>query len=406
MSGSKIKLATTHDCTGCMACVDSCRHDALHAVIRRDGHYYVEIDREKCIGCGACMKACPVVSGFAYGNNFKSESKPFAAWCTDEDLIRRSSSGGVFAALATRVLAAGGVVVGAAMESSVARHIAIETIDDLYKLQGSKYQQSATQGIYSKTLEYLKSGRTVLFSGLGCQVAALYSFLGNRKFDNLITVDLICGGVPSRKIIEKFLSLTGYDNITAYRDKIDGWFDGKGYALSVEEDSSTKRIPLKESFVLTAFCGGATQRYSCMDCRFNGTARRADMTIGDFWGVKEFEEQHFNGISLVIVHSDKGRVLLEESALELRDTDWNKALAHNPRIAIGKVLFTRYSLRRVFVGYWFDHLSFKNLEILYSNRKGGVLWLPYRAVRYVLWRLQMRYSRRHVERILSSFKDR
>jgi len=389
-----------------MACVDACGHDALHEIVGRDGHYYVEIDREKCIKCGACMKVCPVVSDFRYGDNLRGgESKPFAAWCNDDCLIGRSSSGGVFAGLAAYVLNAGGVVIGSAMENSVARHIAVESIADLHKLQGSKYQQSDTQGIYRTTLEYLKSGRTVLFSGLGCQIGALYSFLGKRNFDNLITVDLICGGIPSRLVEKKFLSLTGYDNITGYRDKIDGWFDGKGYALSVEHNDESLRIPLKDSFVLKTFCGGLTQRYSCGDCKFNGINRKADITIGDFWGIREFKEHRTAGISVAITHSQRGESLLRKADIELHATDWTKVLSHNPRLAVGKVRLHRYRMGRIFIRPLFDHLSMKHLDILYAGGKGSVMWLPYRAFRYVLWRLQMRYSRRQIEKILLSLKE-
>lgn len=406
MGISRIKLAPAKSCTGCMACVDACRHDALHSEIGRDGHYYVRLDREKCLKCGACMKVCPVVSSFRYGENSRGGvSKPFAAWSNDRDLIRRSASGGVFAALAVEVLRAGGVVVGSAMENSVARHIVIESIDDLYKLQGSKYQQSATQGIYRATEEWLKSDRTVLFSGLGCQIGALYSFLGKRRFDNLITVDLICGGVPSRLIIEKFLSLTGYNNITGYRDKIEGWFDGKGYALSVEHNDENLRIPLKDSFVLKAFCGGLTQRYSCGDCKFNGIDRLSDITIADFWGIRDYKEQHADGISIAITHSEKGEALLRKADIELHAADWQSVLSHNPRLVNGKVLFSRYRPERRLVDKLFARLSMKNLEIIYTGRHGGVIWLPYRAMKYVLWRWQMRYNARRVKKILSSLNS-
>lgn len=406
MGMSRIKLAPAKSCTGCMACVDVCGSGALHQVVGRDGHYYVEIDREKCVKCGACVRACPVVSNLRYSENlWGGVSKPFAAWCRDSELIRRSASGGVFAALAVEVLRAGGVVIGSAMETSVARHIAIESVEDLHKLQGSKYQQSATPGIYRTTLEYLKSGRTVLFSGLGCQIGALYQFLGNRRFDNLITVDLICGGVPSRLIIEKFLSLTGYNNITGYRDKIEGWFDGKGIALSVEHNDESLRIPLKDSFVLKAFLGSLTKRYSCADCKFNGIDRMSDITIADFWGIRDYKEQHAGGISVAITHSERGEALLRKADVELHAADWRSILLHNPRLAVGKILFFRYRIERRFIDSIFAHMSMKNLEIIYAGRHGGVVWLPYRAMKYVLWRWQMRYNVRRVKKILSSLNS-
>ena len=143
----KPTLATRRTCTGCMACVDSCAHSALESYMARDGHLYVRWNRTDCTGCGACSRTCPVITPHK-----PEPGKPGirAAWANDERLRMKSSSGGVFAALAVQTLAEGGVVFGAAMKGTQVVHRAVERIDDLEALQGSKYQQGDLSGVYRK----------------------------------------------------------------------------------------------------------------------------------------------------------------------------------------------------------------------------------------------------------------
>lgn len=396
----KIKLAGRRQCTGCQVCADACRHEAAIPYIGSDGHYYVKIDARKCTGCGACMRVCPVVSGFSYTNELR-KSRPYAAWATNDDLRRRSSSGGVFAAVASYVLGSGGVVVGVAMTGSTARHIPIERIEELPKLQGSKYQQSDASGIYETVLEYLRQGRTVLFSGTGCQVGALYSFLGKRVFDNLFTVDLVCAGVPSRLLIDKYQERVPRSEIVSYRDKIDGW---SGINLTTIENDRIKRNSPDSVFVSRGFAAGITIRYSCTDCRFVGLYRKADLTLADFWGETDFPAEHEKGISFLTVHSDRGAWLVEHAALHYHPTTWEKSLNKNPRMVFGKIFYISKGWERICIGKLFDKCSFSTLTSLYTGKYGGWLWFPYRVYRFVIWKCNTAIVRRKVKKIISSEK--
>ena len=211
MEKRKPQLANKKECTGCLACVDSCRHDAIGSYVGSDWHYYVKVDDDRCVGCLQCEKTCPIASKQDYE---QSELAAFyAAWNKNDEERKRSASGGAFSTMARYVLEHGGVVVGAATENVCdVRHIIVTDISELPRLQGSKYTQSNTNGIYKRVYELLKDGRQVLFSGTGCQVGALLSFLRNKRYTgHLITVDLICGGVPSKLLLQKFVQHEPYE---------------------------------------------------------------------------------------------------------------------------------------------------------------------------------------------------
>lgn len=224
MERRKPQLANQKECTGCLACADSCHQDAITSYIGNDGHYYVKVDNNRCLGCLQCEKTCPITSKLDYDQSEMSEFH--AAWNRNDEERMQSASGRAFSAMARYVLEHGGLVVGAATENVCdVRHIVVPDISELPKLQGSKYTQSNTNGIYKKVYGLLKEGRQVLFSGTGCQVGALYSFLQNKKYTGrLITVDLICGGVPSKLLLQKFVENEPYEvkRILSYRTKEHG----------------------------------------------------------------------------------------------------------------------------------------------------------------------------------------
>ena len=192
------KLAKYKDCTGCMACVDICHQQALRCSINEEGHIVPVFDENTCINCGASEKTCPVVSKLEYTTS--PLAKAYAGWAKDDAVRLVSATAGAFAAMALKVLSEGGYVCGAAIVDGIfVKHICIDKKEDLHLLQGSKYTQSCATGIYKTVYDHLKTGAMVLFSGTGCQVAGLYGYIGKKKYDGaLFTIDLSCGGVPSR----------------------------------------------------------------------------------------------------------------------------------------------------------------------------------------------------------------
>jgi len=366
------KLANPYKCTGCLACVDSCPQDALSKEIREDGHIYVECDTSRCVLCRKCEKVCPVMSNYKY----QTTDTPyyFAAWCKNICVRKLSASGGAFAAMAMYVLNVGGYVVGAAnVGVCEIRHIVIDTVDDLYKLQGSKYSQSDVSRVYSRVKKILKEGKTVLFSGTGCQIAGLLSFMGSQPYEGkLITVDLICGGVPSKLLINSFIKNEPYNvkKIIAFRTKDSGW-KSKGFLYNLKVEDCFGQLHDYtgiKNLVTNGFCSELTNRYSCYDCQYCGVSRKCNFTIGDCWGDTQFVDQHYEGLSVIIAHGEESLGLLEkmEDYLKINCISGDDVATCNPRLVNGKMKGVSYFERR-YISSLFGKLSYSALKKIYGN---------------------------------------
>lgn len=365
-------LAPIKNCTGCLACIDSCNHNAINSYIGKDGHYYVKLDQESCVGCLLCEKTCPIVNKIDYNNSEFSHF--YAAWNRNNEERSKSASGGAFSAMAHYVLERGGVVVGSEIENICdVNHIVVSDLNDLQRLQGSKYTQSNTKGIYNKTYEQLREGKFVLFSGTGCQVAGLLSYLNNKKYTGkLITVDLICGGVSSKLLLQKFVENEPYKikRILSFRTKEHGWKpNGFVYNMKVEDsDGVIHDYTGKRNLVTTGFSTELTNRYSCYDCKFVGCNRISDFTIGDLWGDKIYPQEHYMGLSLLIAHNDKAMSLLEEMKvyLSFAHCDEIQAKKHNYRLINGKNSKEK-TWERKLMPWLFARCSYKVLKKIYAN---------------------------------------
>ena len=375
-------LANHYTCTGCLACIDVCNNKALYMQVEHDGHIYPKLNTEKCVGCLKCQRACPVISRYPY---CESEFAHFyAAWSKNVELRKISASGGVFSAMAEYMLDNGGVVVGATLDGICdVHHILIENKKEITKLLGSKYTQSRTEGIYVKTLDSLNRGKTVLFSGTGCQIAGLLSFLGDKKYKGkLITVDLICGGVPSKLLISKFIENEPYtiSHILSFRTKDKGW-------APVNYEYNLKTIDNKgvvhdyrgcHDLISKGFGFECTNRWSCYNCQFVGLHRKSDFTIGDFWHIKRFKEQHFGGISVIISHNKEADDFLKNMRkyLELYSANEEEAIPHNYRIYSGKCN-QGHTIERKIMPWAFRHLSYGMLKKIYAYDNPGIFYKIY-----------------------------
>lgn len=282
-----------------------------------EGFLYPRIDDAQCIHCGVCKRKCPSLSrknSNLYGQAIK------AVWLRESDKLRESTSGGVFSGMAEQILESGGVVFGAEYDDNLEVHQAqVESMSELKKLKGSKYVESDTRDSFSSVREALISGRIVLYSGTPCQIAGLKSFLGD-EYNNLITIDLICHGVPSRKLFKKWLEWkeekTGGRIIyVGFRDKDVGGGDCLNGKLKIRTKTKTKTKTIKSRFdpYYASFVRYETYRESCYTCPYADIHNRpADITIGDFLeldNIKKYETFNFDikrGVSLVIFNTKKG----------------------------------------------------------------------------------------------------
>jgi coenzyme F420-reducing hydrogenase beta subunit len=393
-------LASVRECTGCSACADSCGHNAISMVVRDDGHKYPQLDSTKCILCKACEKACPVRSNMQYGTN-RGNSTPLAAWTFDKNLINLSASGGIFAAIATHILEIGGYVVGAVSEGNSVRHIIIDNIIDLHRLQGTKYLQSDTTGVYRQIKSLLLRGKTVLFSGTGCQVGGLLQYL-KKPYLNLYTIDLVCAGVPSSLIMTRFCKEEHIEpEYIRWRDKEHGW--QHGLQITILEKGEQKKFGPQNCFFGGGFLGGATNRWSCYKCRFTGANRISDFTVGDYWGCTKWREQWHDGVSVLIVHSFHGESFLKECDIITQPTNWRDCTYSNPRVLLGNSPLMGVAFERRLLPWAFKHLNYSTLKKIYAGNltNKDILWLPYKLFKFMRWKLTQIVTKDQLQKALT-----
>lgn len=382
-----MKLASQKDCTGCMACIDACSHAVLRAEIDKDGYFSIVKNTGKdCVECGRCTQICPVI------NHIKIEGKsnPYAAWNTNSEQRKQSASGGIFAAIATVVIRMGGSVYGASIDGFDVKHIRITDEKDLHLLQGSKYQHSNMEGVYKQVRNDLRQGMFVLFSGMGCQVAGLLSFLGKINKEKLFTIDTICGGLSTMLPMLHLKCSGKYIGIKSFRDKENGWQStGFRYSLKmIRRNGNIEDLGL-DNMVLNTFSSKLLKRSSCLDCKFTGFHRMSDCTIGDFWGDQRFKEQHAKGLSVLVVHTDKIKALMEDANMEIKPISWNELIINNHNIQ-----WTHYPKIRHFFSRKKALNALRNNKYAIANRQINPWTLPGLFLRLYLKinKLQMRHA--------------
>lgn len=304
-----IKRVEAQQCYGCSACVNVCPVRAINMEADDEGFLHPVIDEAVCINCSKCENVCPALHAEALKNN--PSNLYLSVRNANKNMVKESSSGGIFAVLAEYVLAQKGVVYGAAFDDkNVLKHIRIDDFALLEKLLGSKYVQSDLGRIFNQVCADLHEAKKVLFVGTPCQVAGLKAFLG-KDDDNLITADLLCHGVPSPKVWEKYLqSLNIQDKAhIEFRNKDKGW---KNYSMVIDD-----RVAEKYCFntYMHGFLDNIYLRKSCHNCQFCGTQRCGDFTLGDFWGAgafrKKFDEND-EGTSVIMLNSLRARKIWEQ----------------------------------------------------------------------------------------------
>lgn len=337
-------------CSSCGACANACARGAITMQLDKDGFYRPIIDESICSKCGTCERVCPWTRIVSNPNECTTSPKTIAAYAKDELVRLKSSSGGVFSVLAERILDDGGFVVGVAQVAPTRfEHIVIENKEDLSKLRGSKYVQANPGMIYKHVRALLVDGRKVLFSGTPCQVAALYSVLGKKNFDNLWTIDIVCHGTPSVKLFEKLVEKQSRAQnstlvSTEFRDKSTGW---KSYSISQSFDNGKKiSEPYGRSDYMRLFLSRICQNKSCSDCKYRKLPRIADITLGDYWGVSNChpEMDDDKGTSVVLLNTSHGENLFANVSENIKQCNsvLEKAIAGNPCIVLaGKENFRR-----------------------------------------------------------------
>ena len=301
-------------CTGCTACVTICPKSCIVLEADDEGFMYPRVMQEMCVDCGLCEKVCPVDKKIVELE--KDSPCLYAAYHNNEKIRHDSSSGGIFSAIAEKVIEEGGTICGCVCDGNkLIKHTFIHKVEDLHKLRGSKYVQSSIEGVFSRIKEYLLNNTPVLFCGTPCQVAGLISFVPAKLQERLYTIDFICHGVPSPKVWDKYVKwqeTVHNSHITdvSFRSKIKGWTFS--HMVLEFENSEQYSKSLERDKYLRGFLNDVTLRPSCYECSFKTVNRVSDLTLADFWGIKKVDPSMYrkDGVSLVLVQSKKGESLM------------------------------------------------------------------------------------------------
>lgn len=350
-----INITSKSSCCGCEACVQACPKHCITFEEDAEGFHYPLVDKTKCVVCGLCERVCPVI-------NQAEERKPikvYAAKNCDEQELLKSSSGGVFIILAKEIIRQGGIVFGAKFDDNWnVAHTYAEIEEDVKAFMGSKYVQSRIYNTYKEAKVFLDAGRQVLFTGTSCQIAGLKHYL-RKEYDNLLTIDVVCHGVPSPKIWRKYLDEikknAGDDSIISditFRDKSLGW---RKYSFVVKTTnramidniSTTISNYHRDNPYLQAFIAGLILRPSCEICRVKSGKCNSDITLADFWGIWNVKSELFDnkGTSLLMVNSLKGNSILEKIHLKLDAVDLIESISSNPAYSVSSIFHPK---RKIF----------------------------------------------------------
>lgn len=312
-------ICPLEECTGCSACFNVCGKHAITMVEGLNGHLFPQIDNDKCVKCKLCINSCPNNKTPEYNTPMAS----YVATAKDSKEVLTSTSAGIASVFARHIILSGGVVYGSCgWDCQHIHHIRVDSLEDIEKLKGSKYVQSAIEDTFTHVKDDLAKGIKVLFIGTPCQVAGLNGFL-RKQYDNLYTVDLICHGVPSQKILtdalHDYLPKIDLSQVkVAFRKKEKG---KSLYGLFVNDENGKPlyRSIFPNNDYIVGFLYGLFYRESCYQCHYTHPERVSDITIGDYWDRenKISLQNAQNGLSMVIVNTQQGSILLDNCASSL-----------------------------------------------------------------------------------------
>lgn len=328
-------MELTKNCTGCMACYNKCPNNAISIVYNEAGFYTPQIDNNKCTNCGLCASVCPQTKEI----QVKDEPTHCYAVMSNDEIRKNSASGGLFALIAQEYLKNGGFVCGASFSDDFRQvnHIIIDKEEDLIKLQNSKYVQSNIGDVFSKIKLLLENNKEVLFGGTPCQVAGLNSYLGKR-YDNLLTMDLVCHGIPSPLVWTKYLDeLTNGKTIKSvfFRNKKEGWHFEPEVEINLKNRFYKRKI--KNKLFYRAFFEHLILNDTCYSCKYANLQRPSDITMADFWGIENIDAEMNDekGTSLLIINTQRGQEIIDKYKhyfKKIKKFNINEAINGNPRL--------------------------------------------------------------------------
>lgn len=326
------------ECCGCTACYAKCPQHAIEMKTDEKGFLYPTIDTSKCIECQICMNVCDLKN-----KNVKNDDcitqEAWALRHKDSEVLKKSSSGGAFTAISDFILKNNGRVAGTILNKNlIAHHMIADNAAQRDYMCGSKYMQSEMRNVFREVKSLLENNIPVLFTGTPCQVAGLKSYLINVDMTRLYTCDLICHGVVSPllfkeyiKYIEKKFDKKVTNHI--FRSKIYGWGHTEG---NIFIDGTKDFDSFESQLHKTVFYADLGERPSCYNCKYTCTERCSDITLGDYWGIKEIMPEFYSdeGVSVILINTNKGKKLVNElrDVVEMKKTQINDVIIKQPQL--------------------------------------------------------------------------
>lgn len=309
-------------CTGCRACVDVCPRSAIEVKDSKIA-YNAVISEDICINCGACYRICPN----NYPVVYKRPKEWYQGWANDDYIRVQGSSGGIATAIAKCFIENNGMVCSCIFKNGEFNFELVNKVEELKKFSGSKYVKSNPSGIYKVIKDELKNFNSILFIGLPCQIAGLKKYIGIELEKNLYTIDLICHGTPSPKVLEIFLEQYGkrLDEIRSIQ------FRKKNKYQILENNKGIDTNGITDKYMI-AFFKSLINTENCYQCNYAKFERVSDITLGDSWGSSLSIKERKKGISLILCQTNKGMQLLKDSNLCLKDVDINNAIKNNRQL--------------------------------------------------------------------------
>lgn len=323
-----IKIIEKTDCCGCSACVNACPKECISLEYDEEGFKYPNVCQEECVKCERCVKVCPIINKKSIK---KFDQYAYLVQNKDSKILDESTAGGAFSAIAKYIVQNNGIVYGACFDDNYkVIHTSAMTLEDLSKFRNSKYVQSDLGKTFKEVKKYLDEDRLVCYSGTPCQIEGLLLYLG-KKYDNLVTVDVVCRAVPSPGVWNDYLKLINNDGeieSIRFRDKT------LGYHFSTMEvkynKNNTQRGGIESQPWLRMFFSGMIIRESCSKCKFRSQYRNSDFTIWDCFNVYHLDKSlnEEKGVTRVLLHTDKAIKIFKiiSSDLEYREITIDKAV--------------------------------------------------------------------------------
>ncbi len=361
------------NCCGCTACMHICPVDAIGMREDEEGFVYPSVDKEKCIECGKCVAVCPFLTDAERKTDVRQQY--YAVKHKNNEIIEKSSSGGVFTAISDVILQKAGVIYGAAFtEGHVIRHERAETEAGRNRFRGSKYVQSDMGNVMDQIRKDLEAGRWVLFSGTPCQVEGARNYLLGKHIDSnkLILCDFICHGVASPKIWKEYISFLHNrykDEIITYifRGKEYGWHNFFPKIIVGNQNVSLEYKEKKSFFKIYSTC--YITRSCCYNCKWTSYNRASDITLADFWNIGSIarEMDDNRGTSSVLVNTKKGEKIFGECKNEIKFIKCRKEDSWQPHLEYANEIPKRRS------EFWADYINKDFEKVLDKYGKGNLM---------------------------------